>query len=125
VGLHILVVDDDADALQLIQTVLEYAGALVTGRTTAAEGLQSLQRLTPDVVVSDVAMPGQDGYWLIREVRALDAVHRRRLPVIALTAHSETHGPSRTLGAGFDVHLQKPIDPWDLCRVIASLARRA
>ena len=123
-GLYVLLVDDEPDSLHLLQTVLEYAGALVTGLTSAPDAVRTLERLAPDVMVADIAMPGRDGYWLIREVRAREAAHGRRVPVIALTAHGETHGPPRTLAAGFDMHLHKPVDPWDLCRAIASLARR-
>jgi CheY-like chemotaxis protein len=124
VGLHVLVVDDDAEARELIRTVLEYGGALVTVVATARDALRTLQRLTPDVVVSDIAMPHENGYWLIREMRELDALKGHRIPAIAITGHAGAHGPERTLAAGFDAHLGKPIDPWDLCRVIAALARK-
>jgi len=122
VGLHVLVVDDDSEARDLIRTVLEYAGAFVTVVAAARDAFRHLQRVTPDVVVSDIAMPLENGYWLIREVRALGAIKGQRVPAIAITAHDEAHGPERTLAAGFDAHLQKPIDPWELCRVIAALA---
>jgi CheY-like chemotaxis protein len=125
VGLHVLVVDDDAEARELLRTVLEYGGALVTVVATARDALRNLQRVTPDVVVTDIAMPQENGYWLIREMRALDAVKGHRLPAIALTGHGDAHGPERTLAAGFDAHLRKPVDPWELCRVIAALARRS
>jgi CheY-like chemotaxis protein len=124
VGLHVLVVDDDPEARDLIRTVLEYGGALVTVVATAREALRQLQRLTPDVLVSDIAMPHESGYWLIREARALGTVKGQRVPAIALTAHGDAHGPERTLAAGFDAHLRKPIDPWELCRHIAALARK-
>jgi hypothetical protein len=104
--------------------VLEYGGALVTVVATARDALRTLQRLTPDVVVSDIAMPHENGYWLIREMRELDALKGHRIPAIAITGHAGAHGPERTLAAGFDAHLGKPIDPWDLCRVIAALARK-
>jgi CheY-like chemotaxis protein len=125
VGLHVVVVDDDAEARQLIRTVLEYGGALVTVAATARDALRHLQRVTPDALVTDIAMPHENGYWLIRELRALDVVKGHRVPAIAITAHAEAHGPERTLDAGFDAHLRKPIDPWELCRLIASLARKA
>jgi CheY-like chemotaxis protein len=125
VGLHVLVVDDDAEARELLRTVLEYGGALVTVVATARDALRNLQRVTPDVVVTDIAMPQESGYWLIREMRALDAVKGHRVPAIAITGHADAHGPERTHAAGFDAHLRKPVDPWELCRVIAALARRA
>ena len=124
VGLHVLVVDDDPEARDLIRTVLEYSGALVTVVASARDALRQLQRVTPDALVSDIAMPLENGYWLIREVRALGVIKRHRLPAIAITAHGEAHGPERTLAAGFDAHLHKPIDPWELCRIIAALARK-
>ena len=125
VGLHVLVVDDDAEARELIRTVLEYGGALVTVVATARDALRHLQRVTPDAVVTDIAMPHENGYWLIREMRALAAIKGHRVPAIAITGHAADHGPERTLGAGFDAHMHKPVDPWELCRVIASLVRRS
>jgi CheY-like chemotaxis protein len=124
VGLHVLVVDDDSEARMLLRTVLEYGGALVTVVATARDALRTLQRVTPDAVVSDIAMPHENGYWLIREMRELEGVRGHRIPAIAITGHADVHGLDRTLEAGFDAHLTKPVDPWDLCRVIATLVRR-
>ena len=125
VGVHVLVVDDDDDARQLIRTILEYCGALVTVAASAREALGVLERVVPDALVSDISMPHEDGYWLIGQVRALDPARGGALPAIALTAHGQTHGPDRTLSAGFQVHLRKPIDPWELCRTVVSLVRKA
>ena len=125
VGLHVLVVDDDAEARMLLRTVLEYGGALVTVLSSARDALRTLQRVTPDAVVSDIAMPRENGYWLIREMRALGTVRGHRIPAIAITGHADAHGQERALTAGFDAHLGKPVDPWELCRVIATLVRRA
>jgi CheY-like chemotaxis protein len=122
VGVHVLVVDDDADAREIVQTVLHYCGALVTQAASASEALRVLGRVTPDVVVSDIAMPDRDGYWLLRQLRALPSTER--LPVVAITAHGELHRPERTLDAGFQAHVRKPIDPWELCRVLVSVTRR-
>jgi CheY-like chemotaxis protein len=124
VGLHVLVVDDDSEARMLLRTVLEYGGALVTVVATARDALRTLQRVTPDAVVSDIAMPHENGYWLIREMRGLEGVGGHRIPAIAITGHADVHGLDRTLEAGFDAHLTKPVDPWDLCRVLATLVRR-
>lgn len=124
VGLHVLVVDDDSEARMLLRTVLEYSGALVTVVASARDALRTLQRVTPDAVVSDIAMPHENGYWLIREMRGLEGVRGHRIPAIAITGHADVHGPDRTLEAGFDAHLTKPVDPWDLCRVLATLVRR-
>ncbi|HEV8616093.1 MAG TPA: response regulator [Methylomirabilota bacterium] len=125
VGVHVLVVDDDDDARQLLRTILEYCGALVTVTSSAREALNVLERVLPDALVSDISMPREDGYWLIREVRALGPERGGTVPAVALTAHGQTHGPDRTLSAGFQVHLRKPIDPWELCRTVVSLIRKA
>jgi CheY-like chemotaxis protein len=124
VGVHVLVVDDDDDARQLVRTILQYCGALVTVTATAREAMSVIARVTPDALVSDIAMPQQDGYWLIRELRALPPARGGAIPAIALTAHGADHGPARTLAAGFQAHLRKPIDPWELCRAVAGLVRR-
>jgi CheY-like chemotaxis protein len=121
-GVHVLVVDDDEDSRVIVETVLRYCGALVTLAASAAEALRLLHRVTPDVVVTDIAMPEQDGYWLLRELRALPS--GRTLPVVAVTAHEQLHRPERTLSAGFQAHVRKPIDPWELCRVLVSVTRR-
>jgi CheY-like chemotaxis protein len=122
-GVHVLIIDDDAEARDLIRTVLRYCGALVSVAASAGDGLQSLQRVLPDVIVCDIAMPQHDGYWFVRSLRALPPEAGGRLPVIAVTAHGATHGPDRTLPAGFQSHLRKPVDPWELCRVVASMMR--
>jgi len=124
IGVHVLVVDDDADARDLLRTVLEYCGALVTVVASAQEALAVLERVTPDVLVTDIAMPMHDGYWLIDAIRALPAQRGGAIPAVAVTAHGEYHGPDRTLGAGFQAHLRKPLDPWELCRALASLTRK-
>lgn len=124
-GVHVVVVDDDDDARQLLCTILQYCGALVTIAASARQALTVLARVTPDALVSDIAMPEQDGYWLIRELRALPSGQGGAIPAIALTAPGAAHGPDRTLAAGFQAHLRKPIDPWELCRAVAGLVRRA
>jgi CheY-like chemotaxis protein len=124
-GVHVVVVDDDASARDLLKTVLEYCGALVTVVESAPDALRALQRVTPDVLLSDIAMPEHDGYWLIDQLRMLPTATARAVPAVAITGHSDVHGPDRTLGSGFTAHLRKPVDPWELCRVIANLARRA
>jgi CheY-like chemotaxis protein len=124
-GVHVLIIDDDADARDLIRTVLRYCGALVSVAVSAGEGLDTLQRVLPDVIVCDIAMPHQDGYWFVRSLRALPGDRGAGLPVIAITAHGTTHGPDRTLPAGFQAHIRKPVDPWELCRIVAAMARKA
>jgi CheY-like chemotaxis protein len=125
IGVHVLVVDDDPDARDLIQTVLEYCGALVTAVSAAPAALEALGRVMPDVLLADISMPHHDGYWLIEHVRALPLDRGGALPAIAITGHNFPHGPERTLGAGYQAHLRKPIDPWEMCRIVATHARRA
>jgi CheY-like chemotaxis protein len=123
-GVHVLIVDDDPEARELIRTVLRYCGALVTDAPSASEGLQVLERILPDVIVCDIAMPNQDGYWFVRSLRARPATAGGSIPVIAITAHGATHGPDRTLPAGFQAHMRKPVEPWELCRLVTAMTRR-
>lgn len=123
-GVHVLIIDDDGEARELIRTVLRYCGALVSVAASAGEGLETLQRVLPDVIVCDIAMPQHDGYWFVSSVRKLSPEHGGGLPVIAITAHGATHGPDRTLPAGFQAHIRKPVDPWELCRVVAAMTRK-
>jgi CheY-like chemotaxis protein len=122
-GVHILVVDDDEDARELLRTVLRYCGALVTAVPSAQDAMSVLDRVTPDLVLTDIAMPRHDGYWLIDAIRKLPASRGGTIPAIAITAHGELHGPERTLSAGFQAHLRKPLDPWELCRAVGSIVR--
>ena len=124
-GISVLVVDDDEDARDLIRTVLEYCGALVSVAPSAEEALGVIQRVTPDVLLTDISMPRKDGYWLIEQIRSLPPERGGSIPAVAITAHGYTHGPDRTLPAGFKSHLRKPVDPWELCRVLASVARKS
>lgn len=123
-GIHVLLVEDDDDARVLLETVLQYCGALVTAVASAAEAMSTLERVKPDLLLSDLSMPQRDGYWLIREVRALPADRGGTMPAIVVTAHGHPHGVDRTLAAGFQAHLRKPVDPWELARTIAALAGR-
>ncbi|MBI2217532.1 MAG: response regulator [Candidatus Rokubacteria bacterium] len=125
VGVHVLVVDDDPDARQVIRSVLQYCGALVTTAVSANEALGILSRVVPDVVVVDIVMPGADGYWLIAEIRKLPPERGGHVPALACTAYHEEHTPERLLAAGFQNQMRKPIDPWELSRLVAGLARQA
>jgi signal transduction histidine kinase len=125
-GLRILVVDDDSTAIELVQEVLVQAGCDVRGsRTSDDEVVRTLTEWRPDVLVSDIEMPGQDGYTLIRKVRALEPELGGKTPAVALTAFSRPEDRIRSLGAGFNIHVSKPVDPGELTAIIASLAGRA
>lgn len=122
-GVHVLVVDDDDDARDLLHAVLQYCGATVLGVESTRSALAALGRLRPDVVVCDLVMPGDDGFALVRAMNTRAVL--RNVPVIALTAYAFAHAPEEALSAGFSAFLTKPVEPWELCRTIARLSRPA
>jgi CheY-like chemotaxis protein len=126
--LRILVVDDDPEARELFCAVVEQAGAEVRAAGSARDALSILPAWEPDVLLSDIEMPQEDGFVLMNQVTALDAgdsPERRKLVAIAVTAHSRPEDRLRALEAGFTWHLPKPIEPSELVAVIASLTGRA
>ena len=125
VGIRILVVDDDPAAVELVQEVLAQAGGEVRGTVTAEEALRMLEQWRPDVLVSDIEMPGEDGYTLIRKIRALSPERGGKTPAVALTAFGRPEDRIRSLMAGFNIHVSKPVDPDELTAIVASLAGRA
>ncbi|WP_433935835.1 response regulator [Sorangium cellulosum] len=120
--LNVLVVDDEDDTRELLVTMLEQCGARVTAVSSTAEALLALRALQPDVLVSDIAMPGEDGYALIRKIRALPAKSGGRTPAVALTAYARTEDRTRALRAGFNTHVPKPIEQAELLAVLASFS---
>ena len=124
-GLHVLVVDDEADTRDLLRAILERCGSRVSTAASAAEALTLLETSKPDVLLSDIGMPNEDGYTLIREVRAREALEKlNHIPAIALTAYARVEDRVRALKAGFQVHVPKPIEPVELTAVVASLVGR-
>jgi CheY-like chemotaxis protein len=123
-GVRVLVVDDDADARQLVSTVLVESGARATAAASVGEALESLARARFDVLVADIAMPGRDGYDLIQEVRRLEG-ERRSIPAVALTAYAGREDREHALAAGYHAHLTKPLEASKLVDVVAGLARLA
>ena len=121
--LRVLIVEDEPDARRLPVKVLEEAGAIVTAAGSAAEALEALPEARPEVLVSDIGMTEQDGFDLIRQVRARGH-HAKDLPAIALTAFAQQDDQRRSLLAGFQLHVPKPVDPHELTMIIASLAGR-
>jgi PAS domain S-box-containing protein len=121
-GLTVLAVDDDPDALQLASAILGSAGAVVKTCRTAADALAMIQSWRPAVLVSDIDMPGEDGYALIRKIRALDETRGGRTPAIALTAYGRTEDRVQTLSSGYSMHLPKPVDPDEFTTIVASVA---
>ena len=121
-GVRVLVVDDDGDAIRLAEAILAGAGALVRSCARAAEALELLREWRPDVLVSDIEMPGEDGYTLIRKIRALDPAEGGGTPAVALTAYGRTQDRHRSLEEGYSMHVPKPVDPGELTTIVAGLA---
>jgi PAS domain S-box-containing protein len=120
--LRILVVDDDPDARDLLSTILGQCRARVTAVATAPEALAAIEREAFDVLVSDIGLPGEDGYSLIKRVRSLELQRGGRLPAVALTAYARSEDRRLALLAGFQMHVAKPIQPGELVAVVASVA---
>ncbi|MET0790224.1 MAG: PAS domain S-box protein [Polyangiaceae bacterium] len=123
-GLHVLVLDDDKDARELVKVVLEQGGANVTLLGNAVEALQAIPLQRPDVIVSDIGMPGEDGYAFIQKLRQLPREMGGRTPAVALTAFARAEDRRKALLAGFQNHAAKPVEPQELLMVIANLAGR-
>ena len=123
-GIHVLVVEDDDDARMLVTKVLEGQSAFVKAVSSGGEALEVLGRERIDVLVSDIEMPGTDGYQLIRELRLRPSQQGGAVPAVALTAYARTEDRLRSLRAGFQLHLSKPVQPSELVTVVASLVAR-
>ena len=123
-AVKVLVVDDDASTLDYFSFALETCGAVVTIAMSAREALQIVTQVSPNVILTDIAMPGEDGYWLLSEIRHHADSGVSGLPVVAATAYGRDHSRARVLAAGFLDHLPKPIDPDVLCRAIAAAVGR-
>ena len=119
-GVKILAVDDEPDARLLLSTILEQCGAEVKTCESAAAALDLLKEFKPDILVSDIGMPEEDGYSLIKKVRAAEA-GRKRMPAVALTAFARVEDRLKALSAGYNMHVPKPVEPAELTTVIASL----
>jgi CheY-like chemotaxis protein len=123
-GVRVLVIDDDLDGLTLVTEVLRRVGATVEARRSAAQGFERFVAAPPDVLISDIEMPGEDGYALMRRIRALDPIRGGRVPAIALTAYGRREDRLHAITAGFSMHVPKPVDPAELVTLVESLALR-
>jgi CheY-like chemotaxis protein len=121
-GLKILAVDDEADTREFLTTALSEYGANVTTAASTREALQILQLVKPDVLLSDIGMPGEDGYTLIRQIRQLPLEQCGQIPAAALTAYAREGDRLQALAAGFQMHVPKPVEPIQLLTVVAKLA---
>ena len=124
-GLKVLVVDDEADTRELIREVLKECGSEVIMSRSVEEALEALEQYKPDILISDLGMPDEDGYSLISKIRALPAERGGEIPAAALTAYARAEDRMRVLRSGFQFHLPKPVDSAELVTVVASLAGRA
>jgi signal transduction histidine kinase/DNA-binding response OmpR family regulator len=124
-GLRVLVVDDEEDTRDLIMIMLTRCGAEVKTVATASEALSELSRWNPEVLISDIGMPIEDGYSLIRKVRAQESAQHNSIPAVALTAYASVEDRLRALAAGFQMHVTKPLEPSELIAVVANLAGRS
>jgi CheY-like chemotaxis protein len=120
----VLLVDDEVDTRELFRVALGQCGAEVFTAGSAGEALDAIEERRPDLLISDIGMPGEDGYELIRRVRALPAGRGGQTPAIALTAYARTEDRLRSLRAGYQMHVSKPVELAELVTVIASLIQR-
>ncbi len=120
-GLHVLIVDDDQDTLDLLSAALIQRGAQVTASSSAPEAIESIERVRPDVLISDIAMPGEDGYELMQRVLALKVVPG--IPSIAITAYAKEEDKVRALAAGYHRYLSKPVELREFIATVAEMGR--
>jgi CheY-like chemotaxis protein len=121
-GVVVLVVEDEADARDFLVHTLEVCRASVHAAGGATEARDVLAAHTPNLIISDIGMPGEDGYSFLQSVRRLPDPHKRRIPAIALTAFTREQDAARAYRAGFDMHIGKPVQPRLLARAVAQLA---
>lgn len=124
-GLRVLLVEDDLDSRELLAHVIKQFGAEVCAVTRAQEALRELDLFRPDCLLSDIEMPGEDGYSLIRRIRARELPGSKPLPAIAVTAYARAEDRARAETAGFNMHVAKPIDPMDLVTALAKLTKHS
>ncbi len=122
--LRVLVVDDNEDNLLLISFILEESAMQVMTATSASEAFNLFLQTKPDILVCDIAMPSEDGYWLIRKIRNLEPCQGGLIPAIALTASAREEDRILCMNAGFQVHIAKPIEPTKLVEIVVELARQ-
>jgi CheY-like chemotaxis protein len=124
-GVRVLVVDDEPDARDLLTIALTRSSADVRAVSTVREAFATLDQWKPNVLVSDIGMAGEDGYDLIRRLRALVPEEGGTIPAIALTGYASENDAARAHNAGFDLHIPKPVSPGELVAIVASLASKA
>jgi CheY-like chemotaxis protein len=123
-GISVLAVDDDPGARRLLEQVLTYCKATVTVVATAQEALEAVEQLRPHVLLCDIEMPGEDGYSLLRRIKALGPERGGNIPAAALTAYARGEDRTRALRAGFQLYVSKPVELTELVTVVTNLAGR-
>ncbi|HEX8492548.1 MAG TPA: PAS domain S-box protein [Pyrinomonadaceae bacterium] len=123
-GLSVLIVDDEEDTRKMLRMVFEQCGAEVRTAASAREALKVIEQWMPGVMVCDIGMPGEDGYSLIRKVRAAEAGRDEQTPALALTGYARSEDRVQALSAGYQMHMAKPIDPLELTAAVATLSKR-
>ncbi len=122
-GATVLLADDDDDARELLVFALKAGGARVMSAASAREALTLVRTLVPTVLVTDISMPGEDGYWLLTEVRKMLHARGVRIPAVACTALAREHTKDAVLAAGFQAYVTKPVDPFALWTAVAEAMR--
>lgn len=120
-GMRVLIVDDEADTLELLATILTQNGAEVRPQSSAREALETVKEWKPDVIISDLGMPEEDGYSFVKKLRALPPELGGTIPVVALTAYVGIKERTRVLSSGFQMYVPKPVEQSELLRALASL----
>jgi CheY-like chemotaxis protein len=123
-GLRVLLIDDETDSRDLINLVLESCGAMVETAGSAAEALELMKNYRFEVIISDIGMPEEDGYSLIRRIRDLPNEQGGNVPAIALTAYARAEDRVQALRSGFQMHIAKPVESSELIAAVANLAGR-
>jgi CheY-like chemotaxis protein len=123
-GVRVLLVEDKADARDLITMMLAQGGAEVRTAVSATEALATCDEWRPDILISDIGMPEEDGYTLMKKLRVRESERGGHIPAIALTAYARREDRLRALSVGYESHVPKPVDPIDLVAAVASLTNR-
>jgi CheY-like chemotaxis protein len=123
-GIDVLVVDDEADARALLDVILSAYGAVVRTADAVHTAVDAIEQRVPDVLLSDIGMPLENGYELIRRLRESEAGTSRSIPAIAVTAYASTIDRDKALTAGYQAHIAKPFEPEDVVRLVAAFAHR-
>jgi PAS domain S-box-containing protein len=123
-GVKVLIVDDDLEALLLLSTALTHNGAYVKTASSAEEGFTHVKEWRPDVIVSDIGMPSEDGYSFIKQVRAWSNNDGGSIPAVALTAYASANDRMKAIDSGYQIHLSKPVEPLELIAAVAGLTGR-